>query len=271
MNIEEQETQQKQQLNLSQNKSVSETGSLPPLPPGRTIINGNMKQVISFYYKGNRIWKRTEWYKIVKKTIRVNKNILRRMKLAKFGRAVNDPPNSSAVLEDEIELILQDVKSIEKQRNGSNLQGKFGNTNGVSNSKEGTYIPYHKRKQMGLITEDKISDTANTNTANANIADSNTYTPPSKRGNYDTYTTEEITTIRVSNIPKHITEDNLMNLFSPYGGIRRIKIPLDRKTQESRGFAFITFYSRRDAEYALNEMDRSRIGYLIVNIDWSDY
>merc|ERR1712176_1529240 len=50
------------------------------------------------------------------------------------------------------------------------------------------------------------------------------------------------------------TED-LKPLFEKYGDIGDIYIPRDRYTKESRGFAFVRYYGKRDAEEAMDRLD----------------
>ncbi len=59
----------------------------------------------------------------------------------------------------------------------------------------------------------------------------------------------------VGGLPFTITEDELNTLFSEYGTVASAKIPLDRDTNRSRGFAFVEFESDEEgkaAEAALN-------------------
>ena len=59
----------------------------------------------------------------------------------------------------------------------------------------------------------------------------------------------------VGGLPFTITEDELNTIFSEYGKVASAKIPLDRDTNRSRGFAFVEFESDEEgkaAEAALN-------------------
>jgi len=48
------------------------------------------------------------------------------------------------------------------------------------------------------------------------------------------------TTLRVNNLTKNVTEDNLHELFSPFGSINRITLPL-AEDKSTRGFAYIVY------------------------------
>jgi len=54
----------------------------------------------------------------------------------------------------------------------------------------------------------------------------------------------------VRNLNLKIRVDDLKDLFSKYTKVRDVYIPLDHKTGESRGFAFIEFYSKRYVNFS---------------------
>lgn len=58
-------------------------------------------------------------------------------------------------------------------------------------------------------------------------------------------------TIFVRGLIPDISEEDLENIFEDCGKIRSIRIPEDRQTRKSKGFAFITFSSDKEAKNAL--------------------
>ncbi|CAH0489158.1 hypothetical protein KXD40_007141 [Peronospora effusa] len=62
-------------------------------------------------------------------------------------------------------------------------------------------------------------------------------------------------TLKVDNVPFQIGSDELRDLFSKYGEIGDVYIPRARGSNESRGFAFVRFMEKRDAEDAIEGME----------------
>ncbi|KAK6737888.1 hypothetical protein RB195_020159 [Necator americanus] len=61
--------------------------------------------------------------------------------------------------------------------------------------------------------------------------------------------------LKVDNISYNTTQADLRRMFDKYGEIGDIHIPRDKYTRQSKGFGFVRFYSRRDAEYAMDRTD----------------
>lgn len=59
--------------------------------------------------------------------------------------------------------------------------------------------------------------------------------------------------------------------FERFGDIGDVHIPRDRYTGDNKGFAFVRFHSRRDAEYAMDEMDGERIDGRMLRVVMARY
>lgn len=72
--------------------------------------------------------------------------------------------------------------------------------------------------------------------------------------------TEDIrgSNLYVANLPRSMTQEELTNLFSPYGQIVNVKILMDSFTGLSKGCGFILFAQKAEAESAINNLHMSR-------------
>lgn len=61
--------------------------------------------------------------------------------------------------------------------------------------------------------------------------------------------------IYVGNFSYGVTEEELNELFSQYGAIQELNLIKDRETGRSRGFAFITYDSQKNAENAITSVN----------------
>jgi translation initiation factor 3 subunit G len=65
---------------------------------------------------------------------------------------------------------------------------------------------------------------------------------------------EDHTKIRVTNISEDTTEGDLRELFGNFGRIHRIYLAKDPETLQSRGFAFVSYFTETDAEKAMDAL-----------------
>merc|ERR1711874_872069 len=67
------------------------------------------------------------------------------------------------------------------------------------------------------------------------------------------------------------TNRDLEYLFEKYGKIGDIYIPRDKYSKESRGFAFVRFLDRRDAEDAMDSLDGRKYDGREIRIQMAKY
>lgn len=70
-------------------------------------------------------------------------------------------------------------------------------------------------------------------------------------------TIDGMTSLKVDNLTYRTSVEDLKRLFDKFGDLGDVYIPRDRVHQESRGFAFVRFYEKRDAEDAMDALDKS--------------
>lgn len=68
-----------------------------------------------------------------------------------------------------------------------------------------------------------------------------------------------VVSIFVGNLPWATTDQDLSDLFAPYGTVHRAKIVLDRETNRSRGFGFVDM-EEEDATKAIEAWNGQEFG-----------
>jgi translation initiation factor 3 subunit G len=95
---------------------------------------------------------------------------------------------------------------------------------------------------------------------------SGSYVPPHLRGKggagermgggkYGDRERDDLATVRVTNISEYAEESEIRELFGRVGHINRVFLAKDRETGRAKGFAFISYGDRSDAQRACDMMD----------------
>ena len=72
--------------------------------------------------------------------------------------------------------------------------------------------------------------------------------------------------IYVGNLPFSTTDDELNDLFSPFGTISSARVIRDKFTDRSRGFGFVEMENDEEAEKAIAELDGKSVGERVLKI-----
>jgi hypothetical protein len=97
------------------------------------------------------------------------------------------------------------------------------------------------------------------------------YRPPGLRDRATTAAedTEATTTsLKVSNLSEEVAEEHLRALFMEFGDLKRVSVVKDSKGN-SRGFAFVTFGRRDQAERAFETLRGTGFCSTILEIEWA--
>ncbi|PIK60634.1 putative nuclear cap-binding protein subunit 2-like [Apostichopus japonicus] len=75
-------------------------------------------------------------------------------------------------------------------------------------------------------------------------------------------------TLYIGNLSFFTTEEQIHELFSKCGDIKRIIMGLDKVKKTPCGFCFLEFYRREDAKHALMYISGTRLDDRIIRGDW---
>ena len=73
--------------------------------------------------------------------------------------------------------------------------------------------------------------------------------------------------VKISNLPHDVTEDELYDLLEDFGKVDRVTIPKSiRYRNDICKHAYVNFKSSKVAEDVINELDGTHFDYLIINV-----
>ena len=73
--------------------------------------------------------------------------------------------------------------------------------------------------------------------------------------------------IFVGNLSFNTSEEELRQLFEPYGQVDRVSILTDRETGRSRGFGFVEMANSEEGEKAIAALNGSDFGGRAINVN----
>ncbi|KAA8539683.1 hypothetical protein F0562_026375 [Nyssa sinensis] len=259
------------------------------LPPRQVIgpDENGIKKVIEYKFndEGNKvkITTTTRVRKLAK--AHLSKRAVERRSWPKFGDAVHEDVGSRLTMVSTEEILLErprapGSKQEETKVAGDSLAqlGKGGavlmvcRTCGKKGDHWTSRCPY---KDLAPPTEAFIDKPAASETTVASGTVKGAYVPPSMRAGAerpagsDMRRRNEENSVRVTNLSEDTREPDLLELFRTFGPVSRVYVAIDQKTGMSRGFGFVNFVNKEDAERAINKLNGYGYDNLILRVEWA--
>lgn len=267
-------------------------------PKRSEIVRDGIKTVVDYIEnEDNGVKKKikviTNYKVITKKVPRV---VAERKKWAKFGQSRDDGPGpniKTTYMADEVELQLlhhnqfgeADETLLDDKRGGQSSKGQP--TKGAhcrlckSDEHWSMQCPY--KDHFKDAAEGEESDAGGDKSgAKGGIGMGGRYVPPSQRGGpgaggeqrttmTGTERASDDTTVRITNLPEDsdTLDEDLRAKFQSAGRILRSYVARDKQTNKPKGFAFITFATRQDAEQAIQRFNGDKFEHLILKVEWT--
>ncbi|XVE52615.1 hypothetical protein DITRI_Ditri02bG0135900 [Diplodiscus trichospermus] len=260
------------------------------LPPKEVIgpDENGIKKVIEYKFneEGNKV-KITTTTRVRKLgKARLNKRALERRNWEKFGDAVSEDVGSRLTMVSTEEILLErprapGTKPEEIKVTGDSLAqlSKGGAVLMVCRTcgKKGDHwtakCPY---KDLAAPVEAFVDKPVPSETSMAaSGAGKGAYVPPSMRagaertGGSDMRRRNDENSVRVTNLSEDTREPDLLELFRTFGPVTRVYVAMDQKTGTSRGFGFVNFVNREDAQRAINKLNGYGYDNLILKVEWA--
>ncbi|KAB2026194.1 hypothetical protein ES319_D06G202200v1 [Gossypium barbadense] len=260
---------------------------LPPKEVIGTDENG-IKKVIEYKFndEGNKvkITTTTRVRKLAK--ARLNRRAVERRNWEKFGDAVHEDVGSRLTMVSTEEIILErprapGMKAEEIKVPGDSLAqlSKGGavlmvcRTCGKKGDHWTSKCPY---KDLAAPVETFVDKpVASEASVAASGSGKGAYVPPSMRAGAERTAGSDMrrrndeNSVRVTNLSEDTREPDLLELFRPFGAVTRVYVAMDQKTGTSRGFGFVNFVNREDAQRAINKLNGYGYDNLILRVEWA--
>jgi translation initiation factor 3 subunit G len=257
-----------------------------PLPPS-TVSAPDARGIVTKvdYYRNDKgdLMKRTTRSRVVKVEKKTHTSTLqRRANWVKFGDAATERPTDAITSRAPEDVPFERVKSKkqsqeDKQKEDFQVASAGDNKAAAMSLRE---LLHKKRMERQLLAakgllevEAPPEDEEGGSLPSAGSRGG--YVPPSLRnrgaaGEGDMMQKRrDENSVRVTNLSEDVVEQDLLDLFGRFGHVQRIFIAKDRETGESRGFAFVNFARREDAQDAINTLDGFGYANLILSVSWA--
>ncbi|KAM0999383.1 hypothetical protein FF1_006091 [Malus domestica] len=243
------------------------------LPPRQVIgpDEDGIKRVIEYKFNenGNKV-KMTTITRVRRLAqARLSKRAVERRSWPKFGDAVHEDVGARLTVVSTEEIFLErprapGSKAEEPKAGGDPLSQltkggaalKLCRTCGKKGDHWTSHCPY---KDLAPPTEG-FSDKPPTSEVVHGTPSTGKYVPPVQRGGGDRVGSDmrrrnDENSVRVTNLSEDTREPDLLELFRPFGAVSRVYVALDKNTSVSRGFGFVNFVNREDAQRAINKLN----------------
>lgn len=234
---------------------------LPPRHESGPDEHG-VKTITEYRRTGERVEKIVTRVKTITVKSCVTDEVRRRKKLPRFGLALGNDENVTLQSVDEIHIEkpgrASDQDSAALVNALTAAISKRGNNAGGAASNE-----FWKKKRENF-TGSNVSATGSSGPG--------VYVPAHKRAGYSGASASErdnTPTLRVTNLSPDTKDLDVRELFNRFGRVTRVYLAKDKITGLSRGFAFVSFDSKKDAQTAMENLDRYPYDHLILRVEWA--
>ncbi|KIH62748.1 ADP-ribosylation factor family protein [Ancylostoma duodenale] len=236
------------------------------------VNEDGVKTVVAYIEEDGARYKVVTQFKVITKN--VPRVVAERKKLKKFGLCRDEPPGpqvSTTYVAEEVEMQFtrnragEQILDVQEDKQTAKATSREHCRHCKGNDHWSTNCPY---KEMYQMEEDV--DPAEAAEKERAAAGTGRYVAPGMRGDArqgDRRSDEN--TCRVTNLPQEMEEAELRELFAAIGRVSRVFIARDKVTNQPKGFAFVTYDLREDAERAIAKLNGIRKHHMVLKVEWT--
>lgn len=241
-----------------------------------------IKTVIEYIERDGKTSKVTKKVRVRTITKWTNKAMDSRKDMTKFGKAATADPAEEALhvkqVDDEIKIELSKKHAVslavKDDAEDKFLEESLKICANLFKEKK-VWTDVNRDKQIDREEDKKPEEKKPEDAAAAQTGKGNTpakYVPPSLRDNAGKgggkdYSQEA--SLRVTNLSEDVKEGDLQEIFGRMGRLQRVYLAKHMDTMQSKGFAFITYYSKEDAQRAIDKLNGWGYDNLILQVQWA--
>jgi translation initiation factor 3 subunit G len=255
------------------------------------VDENGIKTRIEYIERDGKTYKVTK--RIRARTVQtwINANMVTRQTMEKFGKPKADPASEKAhIVRSEEEVSIEVTKTPALVIAKDDAEDKF-HEDSLKLTEEMTKVKkvwteMNRERQVERDASgvervgeegkteggDKPADAAAAGAA----GQPGKYVPPSLRtdkgkggGKGGDLAQQQEASLRITNLSEDCREGDLQDLFGQFGRLARVYLAKDQTTNASRGFAFVTYYSRADAEKAIQKLNGHGYDNLIMQVQFA--
>lgn len=263
-----------------------------------------IKTVIEYTERDGKTYKVSRKIKQTKVTSWTNKNIADRKSMSKFGKAATNDATSEAQLcvKSHEEVVIEVTKKLAVQAVKDDAEDKFYEDSlqfaANLNQEKKVWTDMNRIKQLdreetvgvgvGTSVRDAMEEGKEKTEGTGGAAETpaagkgtSRYVPPSIRNQQESgkgdgkgkgktdLAQQQEASLRVTNLSEDCREGDLQDLFGQCGRLQRVYLAKDMDTGLSRGFAFITYHTREDAQKAIDKLNGYGYDNLILQVQFA--
>jgi len=252
-----------------------------------------IKTVIEYKERDGKMYKVTKKVKARIITHWTNKFINERKQMKKFGKPLNNDPGAekSLIVKSEDDVNIEISKKLQAQVVAKDdAEDKFHEESirmaeQITKEKK-VWTDINRERQMDRDAApekaeekpaEKAAEPAPAATGGKN--EPSKYVPPSLRtaarpgekgdGKGNQMQAQQEASLRITNLSEDVREGDLQDLFGQFGRLQRVYLAKDMATQQSRGFAFVTYWTREDAQRAIKNLNGHGYDNLILQVQFA--
>ncbi|KAL0090089.1 eukaryotic translation initiation factor 3 subunit G-domain-containing protein [Phycomyces blakesleeanus] len=222
-------------------------------------------------------------------TEHVNKAVAQRKKWSKFGDEEGNKPGpdmATTTIGENIPLKLgsntgKNVEAVAAEEAHDKVASQLKAKNIMCRICKGEHFtskcPYKDTLQPLDEIESSLEAVKLEGEMEAGEGGLNKYTPPHLRNKGPGGAGESMrdakrddsATLRVTNLSEDVTDNDIYDLFNRFGNIARVYLARDRETSLCKGFAFVSFSDKDDAERAQQAINGYGYDNLILRVEFA--